>query len=390
MAKRRGSGEGSIFRNGTRWTASVTVEVAGGRQVRRRRSARTQEEARELLRQLRAEARSGVGGRGRVSVGIFLSQWLERQANSDKSPNTIANYRWAIDKHLSPVLGTVALDKLTPDHIDQVLLSMAEAGAARNTMVRVRAVLNLAMNDALRRRYVAWNPVAPTAVPAGPTADRRSLTADEGRALLAAAVGDRLEALVVCGLMLGLRPGELTGLLWNDLDTSAATLAVTGSIKREQGPDGRQMLRRGDVKRSRAGRRTVKLPHSLVATLRAHRARQAAERLAVREQWRDHGLIFCTELGTPLDPSNVRRTFARIARRAGLDGGFPYLLRHSTASLLIDSGRSVEEVADLLGDDPRTIYRHYRHRVREAADAAVGPMEALFGAGGDSIPGTLQ
>ncbi len=72
------------------------------------------------------------------------------------------------------------------------------------------------------------------------------------------------------------------------------------------------------------------------------------------------------------------RTFARIAKRAGVDdASFPYLLRHSAVSLLLDGGASIEEVADLLGDDPRTLYRHYRHKVRPIAEAATR-MEPLL------------
>ena len=58
-------------------------------------------------------------------------------------------------------------------------------------------------------------------------------------------------------------------------------------------------------------------------------------------------------------------------------------LQITCASLLIDAGIAVEQVADLLGDDPRTLYRYYRHRVRPVVDAAAAPMEALFGA----VPG---
>lgn len=161
--------------------------------------------------------------------------------------------------------------------------------------------------------------------------------------------------------------------------TWPAARGATGSLKREPGADGRQVLRRGDVKRSRAGQRTVLLPATVLEALRGHRARQATERLAAGSAWTDAGLMFCTEVGTLLDPSNVRRTFARIASRAGLDVDFPYALRHTAASLLIDAGKSVEEVADLLGDDPRTLYRHYRHRIRAHADAAAAPMDAMFG-----------
>ena len=83
-------------------------------------------------------------------------------------------------------------------------------------------------------------------------------------------------------------------------------------------------------------------------------------------------------MGTPIDPSGLRRTFARIATRAGLDGDFPYLLRHTAVSLLLDDGASIEEVADLLGDDPRTLYRYYRHKVRPVADVGLR-MERVLG-----------
>ena len=142
-------------------------------------------------------------------------------------------------------------------------------------------------------------------------------------------------------------------------------------------PDG--SLYRGDVKRSSAGERTIALPGLAAAALRAHKARQASERLAAGDLWVDRGLVFTTETGTPLDPSNVRKMFAKIAAKAGIEDSFPYLLRHSAVSLLLDAGAGIEEVADLIGDDPRTLYRHYRHRVRPVVDVAAQRMQKLIG-----------
>jgi integrase len=251
-----------------------------------------------------------------------------------------------------------------------------QADPSRNSVVRVRSVLADVLRHAERRGFVGRSAAALAVLPVcDAPVERRSLTAAEARRLLEAARGDRLEALVFCGLTLGLRPVELTGLLWSGVKLDDATLCVSGSMKRRA--DGRLEL--GDVKRSTAGQRTIAMPPSLVAAMRAHWCRQAGERLTAGAAWSNQDLVFCTEIGTPLDPSNVRRTFRRVASRAGLDASFPYLLRHAAASLLIDAGKSVEEVADLFGDNPRTLYRHYRHRVRPVADAAAGPMEQLFG-----------
>ena len=85
-------------------------------------------------------------------------------------------------------------------------------------------------------------------------------------------------------------------------------------------------------------------------------------------------------IGSRHPAPHVRRTFARIGKRAGIaDARYPYLLRHSAVSLLLDNGASIEEVADLLGDDPRTLYRHYRQKVRPVAEAATR-MEAVLSA----------
>lgn len=46
-------------------------------------------------------------------------------------------------------------------------------------------------------------------------------------------------------------------------------------------------------------------------------------------------------------------------------------------SLLVDAGESIEQVADMLGDDPKTLYRHYRHRVRPVADASLAMQTVL-------------
>ena len=89
--------------------------------------------------------------------------------------------------------------------------------------------------------------------------------------------------------------------------------------------------------------------------------------------------MFCTGTGRPLDASNVRGVFQRIATDAKLDAAFPYALRHTAVSLLIDAGAGIEEVADLIGDDPRTLYRHYRHKVRPVAQAATKMQAVLVG-----------
>jgi hypothetical protein len=255
-------GEGSIYREGDYWVASVEAgrDPVTGRRVRRKLKARTKRELVARMAEVRQQLETGSGGRATsVTVGEFLHRWLDDVvAPRVESANTVHNYRSVVTAHIVPSLGSVRLSKLTPEMVDQFLASRARAGLSRSYVGRMRAVLTSALRHAERRSLVSRNAAALAVMPrCEPTASRRSLTVDEARALIGAAAGERLGALVVCGLALGLRPGELTGLLWTDLQLEAERpqLSVSGSMKRR--PD--SSLYRGPVKRSKAGERTVAL-----------------------------------------------------------------------------------------------------------------------------------
>lgn len=82
--------------------------------------------------------------------------------------------------------------------------------------------------------------------------------------------------------------------------------------------------------------------------LREHRKRQAEDRLAAGAPWQDHGLVFASAIGTPLDAANVRREFGKITEAAGLGVGWaPRDLRHTFVSLMSADSVPIEEIARL-------------------------------------------
>jgi integrase len=136
-------------------------------------------------------------------------------------------------------------------------------------------------------------------------AERRSLTQDQAEALLKAAEGERLEALSVTGLMLGLRPGELEGLLWSDIHDDH--LEISGTLEHERvGPPGTPKVwrRKPEVKTPRS-RRSLRRPPPVIAALKDHRPRQGHERLLAGPEWQKHGFVFTTR---PANPSPTTRS----------------------------------------------------------------------------------
>jgi integrase len=128
-----------------------------------------------------------------------------------------------------------------------------------------------------------------------PPAEGRSLTAEEATAFITEAVssnedGDpkyRLGVMFVVMVTLGVRPGEATGLLWENFDADAGTLAIRGSIERVPRDGGGYDLVPGHVKKSTAGVRILKLPEDLLPLFAVHRHRQTAEQRAAGPLWED-------------------------------------------------------------------------------------------------------
>jgi integrase len=311
---------------------------------------------------------------------VFLADWLEREVPKfAKSVNTQDNYRWAVKGHLIPGLGHIRLARLTADDVDALLEDRAASGRlARSSVGRLRMVLGKALDHAARRNLVRRNVARLTNVPAGSSTTRRSLSSEDAMKLLAAVKDDRLRALVVTGVALGLRPGELLGLSWRDVDLEGGVVHLRQQMKRE---NNRPVL--GELKTARS-RRSLRCPAIVVEALRERQVLQQEERAAAgpswSPEWAIEALVFTTANGRPVDASNLRRYFRRACKAAGIGRWTPYEMRHSAASLMSAAGVPLEHVADVLGHNgTRMAALVYRHVLAPTVEAGAAPMQALLG-----------
>ncbi|MEV4086332.1 site-specific integrase [Nonomuraea fuscirosea] len=141
----------------------------------------------------------------------------------------------------------------------------------------------------------------------------------------------------------GLRRGEGAGLRWKDIDLEAGSAGIHWQITQL----GWETIQ-GKPK-TEASDRVIALDNDTVAVLRAHRRRQAAERLAAGDAWVDSGFVFTDEVGQPLHPQQVSDQFYRLAYAAGLPPVRLHDLRHGAASLMLAAGVDLKVVQETLG-----------------------------------------
>jgi integrase len=135
-------------------------------------------------------------------------------------------------------------------------------------------------------------------------------TAEELRAFLAAAEGDRFYPIFVLLVSTGMRRGEVLGLRWADVDLDAGRLAVRHTIGRVGGK-----VLAGEPKTAKS-KRSIALDPGTVAVLRRHRIAQLEERLAWGGLYRDQDLVFARE-------DERRSTRSMWAGRCGASPGRP-------------------------------------------------------------------
>src|SRR5262249_6486760 len=147
-------------------------------------------------------------------------------------PSTLRGYRWLIETHLRPALGRVTLDKVTPTLIRRLLAAKSDENLSVTTVRHIHGMIRNILGDPVREELIVRNAAWLVRPPSVRHVERPMLSVDDARRLIEAIRGDRLEALWVCALTVGLRRGELLGLRWEDIDFEAGTLTVRQAVLR--------------------------------------------------------------------------------------------------------------------------------------------------------------
>ncbi|MHB1527374.1 MAG: tyrosine-type recombinase/integrase [Candidatus Dormibacteria bacterium] len=252
----------------------------------------------------------------------------KRGSTAPRSPKTTVGYRKKMELYVYPTLGRLRLDQVGVDHLTRLHTWMAAgrvegtdivlgkgSGVTERTIGATHGILRAALNDAVRRKELRWNPAGAVDPPAiREPYIAKIITPAQWRQVIDSAKEVSNGALVVLAAAMGLRRGEILALRWDEdvhLDDEFPWLRVSGGLQHVTG-EGLVRLRPKNV----TSDRSLAIPKVAADLLRAARC--------------DSGYVIGHEDGSPFDPAGAyRRIWGPL--RAGLGLGTVRLhdLRHT-------------------------------------------------------------
>jgi integrase len=365
---KRGAGEGTIEQlpSGKYRASRSTGRTSDGKPGRERKTFVRKQDAQIWLRRAAEERR---GEWARRPLGEWLDKWLLDRAG-ELEPASLKWYRDRVDRRIRPALGSVRLGILSALDVRDWMTAMAKAGASSRERHGALKTLRTALKAAIDAGQISRNVGNEGAkLPKLKARNFNVWTPEQAQAFLAAADGTDLEAYWWLALDTGMRPGELFGLHWSEIDVTRNLVHIRQSLECVKGETPRLKQPKTD-----AGIRMLTVTPETIARLQAHR-----EQMRVRGFDVTDGPVFLGRRGTWLKSGGVGYRLRALAKAAGVPRPRLYDLRHTSATLLLAADVSIKLVSQRLGHtDIAITLRHYAGHIPSMHEKATAAMVGIL------------
>ncbi|SET63063.1 tyrosine-type recombinase/integrase [Nonomuraea wenchangensis] len=355
--------------------------------------------------------------RGKIKLRDYAETWIAQRPGL--RPRTVDLYRWLLKKHITPYLGNVQIAKISTTTVRQWRADLLGNGVSVSMAAKAYRLLRAVLMTAADDRVIPHNPCRIRGAGDEHAQERPVLTVPQvfeladrvglrpignvrkikdgayrlrfqrygamrahtetfhtraaaERALWRMAMEGkadstqdrRFRAMVLLATFASLRWVEVSALRRMDVDLKARTVRVrVAFVERSTGG-----LVLGPPK-SKAGRRTVGIPQSIVPVLQEH--------INTYVQDDPAALMFPGAKGGPIRRSgfNTRTRWVDVVTEMGLPGLHFHDLRHTGNMLAAESGAGLKDLMARMGHDNVRAAMIYQHAVRGADEAITNAID---------------
>ena len=349
----------TVTKNGkdyTYWEARYTAgyDPGTGKQIQKSITGKTQSEVAKKLKEMTAALDAGTYiAPHKTTVAQWMDTWQAEYLGAVKLA-TISSYEATIKNHIKPCLGSIKLESLTTQDIQEFYNARHKGDETRKplspkTIKNIHGVLHKALQQAMLNGLIRSNPADPCVLPRRPKQKVKPLNEEQITKLIKALKGHKYENLILTTLFTGLREGEVCGLQWDCVNLETGTILVDKQLQSL-----RKSVRGNGEKYALVPTKNGKERHLTVAPfvvelLKKEKMKQDANRAYYEDLYEESGLVFTDESGHRITPQAAYRAFKLVVTELGMPQVRFHDLRHSYAVASLRSGDDAKTVQENLG-----------------------------------------
>lgn len=376
---KRSNGEGTICkRKDGRWCAAFYDE----KYIRHFVYGKTQAEVKKKLKEKRNKQTIEKLVKDQPEEqSITFQEWIEEfLVNYKKNEVKITTYEGYIRiyrKHIKDTqIGETALNRVTTEMLQAYYNDKLNDGYNSKTVRAISIVIGAALNMAVKLKMLSENPNRYTSIPKKKKYEAAVLSAEEVRRIVKEAKDEEIYPIVVTTVYTGMRKGEVMALKWENVDFQKRRIYIKNSLCRIEGdqPDenGCRHARYEILEpKTKESVRMVPMLDEVYDALILQKDRQESDKQRYRDIYMDQGLVFADLCGDYLPQRQFMDKYHAFLKKYGITDIRFHDLRHTFATLLIESDVSMKVVQELLGHSTITtsmdIYTHVSDEKKEQA-----------------------
>lgn len=379
---KRSNGEGTIFkRKDGRWCAAFYDDSPNPK--RHFVYGRTQSEVKKKLKEKIANPGTETKLEKKDNLTIledWMLYYLENYKKNEIKETTFHAYVNLYEKHIkNSNVGKTKLDKITSNQLQKYYNEKKEQGYNPKTIKHIFTLMNSTLNKGVQLKMIKENVNKSVILPKREAYQADVLSTSDVSKILKNGKEDELYPLVVLTLYTGLRKGEVMALKWDNIDFENQELSVEGSLCRvvkEKTPDGKTIYGYKILEPKTAkSRRVIPLLSTALEALEMQKRRQEVDKEKYALIYDDQNFVFAKCDGSYLNQRGFMDQYYAFLEHCGVPKVRFHDLRHTFASLLLESGESPKVIQELLGHSTITttmdIYTHITKKGK------VGAMQKL-------------
>ncbi|SEO97339.1 site-specific integrase [Propionispora vibrioides] len=318
-----------------------------------------------------------------LTVREYLQDWLKNYAETHLRQNTAAGYRSLVEKHILPIIGNIDLQKLNASHIDNLYALKltsgrldGKGGLAPKSVMYIHRVLHEALEHAAKKQIIFNNPVKRvTNTPKLRKYKGEIYSPEEIRSLLKAAKDTDWEVPISLAAICGMRRGEILGLRKTEINLDTGTIKISKQlIATNNGP----MF---ESPKSEDSNRIINAPIEVLDMINLHITKQEKKMALLDTEYKNYSLLVCKADGNPIDPRIFSKNFSKFLSSNQFKHIRFHDLRHSCATLMLNSGVPLKVASQILGHSTigitADLYTHVIDNMKK--DAAIKVGSEIFG-----------